>query len=60
MKQKSEIKSDDPSQSKRFIEAARKAEADETKDGADKAFKKVVSSKPTVSPPHPSGRKASS
>ncbi len=33
---------DDPEQSKRFIEAARKAEADETEKGADKAFKKVA------------------
>ncbi len=33
---------DDPEQSKRFIEAARKAEADETETGADRAFKKVV------------------
>jgi hypothetical protein len=36
-------KPDDPAQSKRFIEAARKAEADETREGADRAFKKVVS-----------------
>ena len=34
---------DDPAQSKRFIEAAREAEADETEKGADKAFKKVAS-----------------
>lgn len=33
---------DDPEQSKRFIEAARKAEADETEDGARRAFKKVA------------------
>ncbi len=36
-------KPDDPAQSKRFIEAAREAEADETEKGADKAFKGVVS-----------------
>lgn len=36
---------DDPEQSKRFIDAAREAEADETEAGADKAFKKAV--KPT-------------
>ena len=35
-------KPDDPEQSKRFIEAAKAAEADETEEGADKAFKKVV------------------
>jgi hypothetical protein len=36
---------DDPEQSKRFIEAARKAEADESEDGADRAFKKAVKDK---------------
>jgi hypothetical protein len=35
--------SDNPAQSKRFIEAARKAEADETEEGAKRAFKKVMS-----------------
>ena len=33
---------DDPEQSKRFIEAAKEAEADETEKGADRAFRKVV------------------
>jgi hypothetical protein len=35
-------KPDDPEQSKRFIDAAKTAEADETEEGADKAFKKVI------------------
>jgi hypothetical protein len=35
------LKRDDPKQSKRFVEAAREAEADETEKGADKAFKRV-------------------
>jgi hypothetical protein len=35
-------KPDDPEQSKRFLEAAREAKADETEAGADGAFKKVV------------------
>ena len=39
-------KPDDPAQSKRFIEAAREAEADETREGADRAFKKVASKQP--------------
>jgi hypothetical protein len=39
----SRSKPDDPEQSKRFIEAARKAEADETEEGAERAFKKVTS-----------------
>jgi hypothetical protein len=33
---------DDPAQYERFLEAARKAEADETEEGADRAFKKVA------------------
>jgi len=37
-----EKKPDDAEQSKRFIEAAREAEADETEKGADRAFKKIV------------------
>lgn len=37
-------KPDDPEQYKRFLEAARQAEADETEEGADRAFKKVTSS----------------
>jgi hypothetical protein len=35
-------KPDDPAQYKRFLEAARKAEADETREGADRAFKRVA------------------
>ena len=38
-------KQDDPEQSKRFIEAAKKAEADESEEGAERAFKKVTSGK---------------
>jgi hypothetical protein len=40
---------DDPVQSKRFIDAAREAEADETEKGADKAFRKVTKTSPKVS-----------
>ena len=42
MKNKPKPKPDDPTQYERFLEAARKAEADESKEGADRAFKKVV------------------
>jgi hypothetical protein len=35
-------KPDDPEQSKRFIEAAREAGADETEEGADRAFRKIA------------------
>lgn len=35
-------KQDDSAQSKRFIDAAKEIEADETEAGADKAFTKVV------------------
>jgi hypothetical protein len=38
-------KADDEAQKQRFIDAAREAEADETKEGADRAFKKVVTPK---------------
>jgi hypothetical protein len=40
-------KPDDPEQSKRFIEAAKEAEADETENGADRAFKRVTAKKPS-------------
>ena len=49
MRQKPNPKPDDPEQSKRFIEAARKVEADETEEGAERAFKKVVSPAPKKS-----------
>jgi len=39
-------KPDDPAQYKRFLEAARKAGADESKKGADRAFKKVTAKSP--------------
>jgi hypothetical protein len=39
---KTETKPDDPEQYKRFLEAAKEAEADETAKGADKAFRDVV------------------
>lgn len=46
MTKKPERKPDDPEQSKRFIDAAKEAEADETEKGSDSAFKKVTQ------PPH--------
>ena len=36
------LEKDDPEQSKRFLDAAREAEADETEGGAEKAFRKVA------------------
>ena len=45
MTNKSKSKQDDPEQSKRFIEAAKKAEADESEERADKEFMKVASRK---------------
>jgi hypothetical protein len=42
MTRKPQPKPDDPAQYKRFLEAAKEAGADETKKGADRAFKKVV------------------
>ena len=46
MDKKPKLKPDDPEQSKRFIEAAREAEADETREGADRAFKRVTEKAP--------------
>jgi hypothetical protein len=43
MTKKPERKPDDPEQSKRFIEAAKEAESDETEAGAGRAFKNIVS-----------------
>jgi hypothetical protein len=53
MGRKPKPKPDDPAQSKRFIEAAREAEADETEEGAERAFKKIIS----VSKEKPSKRR---
>ena len=39
-------KPDDPEQYKRFLEAAKESEADETEAGADRAFKRVTDAKP--------------
>jgi hypothetical protein len=39
----SKSKKRDPEQYKRFVETAKKAGADETEEGADRAFKKVTS-----------------
>jgi hypothetical protein len=47
MTRKPDRKPDDPAQYKRFLEAAQKAEADETKEGADRAFQKIISSPKT-------------
>lgn len=50
MARKPEPKPDDPEQSKRFIEAARDAEADETEEGAERAFTKIVPRSKTSKP----------
>jgi hypothetical protein len=42
---------DDPAQSKRFIDKAKEIEADETEEGAERAFKKVARSKRLPAPP---------
>jgi hypothetical protein len=46
MAKKTKPKEKDEAQSKRFIDAAKELGADETKEGADRAFKKVISSPP--------------
>ena len=45
MPRKSTPKHDDPSEYDRFLETAKAVEADETAEGADRAFKKVVGAK---------------
>ncbi len=52
MPKKPERKPDDPEQSKRFIDAAKEAEADETEMGAERAFK-TVTSRPSHPNPGP-------
>ena len=47
---KKDRKPDDEAQSKRFIEAAKAADADETEAGAERAFKKIVSKPPAKRP----------
>jgi hypothetical protein len=42
MSGKARPKPDDPAQYKRFLEAAREAEADQTEEGADSAFRKIA------------------
>lgn len=51
-------KPDDPAQYKRFLDAARKAVADETGEGADRAFKKVA--KPSGRRSRPFGKRGAS
>lgn len=46
MENKRDHKSDDPEQSKRFIDTAQERGTDETEEGADRAFKKVASKPP--------------
>lgn len=45
MTKKSDPKPKDPAQYRRFLEAAKKAGADETEEVADRAFKKIASPK---------------
>lgn len=41
-------KPNNPEQSKRFVDKAREVEADETEEGADRAFKKVTQPKARI------------
>ena len=50
MTDKTKPKPNDPVQYKRFVEAAHKAEADETEEGADRAFKTVTKKSPKSKP----------
>jgi hypothetical protein len=53
MKPKETPNPDDPAQYKRFVEAAKDAVADETEQGADRAFRKVVTRPPSRPNPAP-------
>jgi hypothetical protein len=57
MSEKPKPKPDDPAQYKRFLEAAKKAEADETEEGAERALRKVVKpiGRPSSGQPHKGG-----
>jgi len=57
MPRKPAPKPDDPAESKRFIDMAREVEADESKDALDRAFEKVVPSKPKAGPARRNARK---
>lgn len=57
MARKPKPKPDDPEQSKRFIEGAREAEVEEAPEAFERAFKKIVTSKPKVGRSRPSGRR---
>jgi hypothetical protein len=50
MARKPNPKPDDPKQSKRFIETAREIGADETREGADRAFKQITPLKDSQKP----------
>jgi hypothetical protein len=51
MRDKAAPKHDDPGQSKRFVDAAREAKADESEEGADRAFSQVAKQKPETKKP---------
>lgn len=50
MPRKPPAKPDDPEEYKRFLETAKKVEADESPEAFDRAFKRTVQ-KPTAKPP---------
>ena len=50
MSQKPKQQPDDLEQSKRFLEAAREAEADETEEGTNRAFRQVATPKRRKTP----------
>jgi hypothetical protein len=51
MRRKQTPKPDDPDQYKRFLEAAREAEADQNEKAADRAFKQITKPKPDIKKP---------
>jgi len=51
MERKPKPNPDDPAQYKRFLEAARETEADESKEAADEAFRRIAKPKSDTKKP---------
>ena len=56
MSRKPDPKPDDPEQSKRFVETARKVETDEDPKIFEETFQRLISARTTRKPRHSAGR----
>lgn len=57
MTKKPKLPPDDPDQSRRFIEAAREAETDDSPKAFERAFQRVMKAKPIARPSAPRSRR---